>query len=132
LILIDTNVYSALLLGNKHAIEAISDAGGIVIALASVAELRYGFINGTQAAANEDILQKFLARSGILVAAPSIKTTVHYAELQLLCKKSGRALSQNDIWIAATAKENGYKLLTFDKDFEVFEGLFGKDLKILA
>jgi PIN domain. len=47
-----------------------------------------------------------------------------------VCKK-GRVLSQNDIWIAALAKETGGTLATFDKDFKALSDIFGDKLLIL-
>lgn len=132
MIIIDTNVYSALLLGNTSAITAISGVNEIAIPLFCVAELRYGFINGSQATTNEEKLQKFLGRTGVSVIFPTTNTSKIYAEMQLVCKNRGRALSQNDLWIAAVAIEGGYTLLTFDNDFSVFSELFGNKLKILS
>jgi tRNA(fMet)-specific endonuclease VapC len=41
-----------------------------------------------------------------------------YAQLDVLLRRSGKAVEQNDIWIAATTVATGAHLLTTDKDFD--------------
>ena len=62
---------------------------------------------------------------------PTLKTTEHYAQVQLLCQQRGEALSQNYIWIAALARETDDTLLTFDKDFTALKETLGDKLIIL-
>jgi predicted nucleic acid-binding protein len=129
--LLDTNVYSALARGVQSAAVAINHVPDLEIPLPVIAELRYGFLKGSQKDRNEQMLQKFLAQPHITVVAPTIKTTTIYAELQLHCRQRGKALSQNDIWIAALATEANDVLVTFDADFSVFADLFGEKLILL-
>lgn len=129
--LIDTNVYIALCKGNSVACEVLKSMDNIQVPLNVIAELRYGFINGSRSEQNEIILQKFLAEPRISIVKPSLKTSEYYAELQKMCRDSGRVLSHNDIWIASLARELDKKLVTFDQDFEVFKDIFGDKLIIL-
>jgi tRNA(fMet)-specific endonuclease VapC len=129
--LLDTNVYSALARGVQSAADTISRATDIEIPLPVIAELRYGFLKGSQRDRNEQTLQKFLAQPQVSVAVPTVKTTDIYANLQFHCTKKGKALSQNDIWIAALANELNEILVTFDADFSVFVPIFGDKLIIL-
>ncbi len=41
-----------------------------------------------------------------------------YAQLDTYLVRAGKAVEQNDIWIAATAIASGAHLLTTDKDFD--------------
>lgn len=128
---IDTNVYSGLVRGYRQAIDAITDAEEIKLPLPVIAELRYGFLKGSQPEKNEMTLQKFLSQPNIHIVLPSLRTTEIYAELQLYCSKRGKALSHNDIWIASLAQESDERLITFDKDFAVFSDVFGDKLVLL-
>lgn len=47
-----------------------------------------------------------------------------YADIDTWCIQNGRALGQNDRWIAATAATTGALLLTTDKNFDPLNGLF--------
>lgn len=130
--LIDTSIYGSLAKGTQSAVSAIRNAEEIKLPLPVIAELRYGFLKGSQTEKNEITLQKFLSQPNIHIASPSIKTTEIYAELQLYCIKRGKALSHNDLWIAALARETDDDLVTFDKDFSVFEEIFGNKLVLLT
>lgn len=129
--LLDTNAYSALARNVPAIVDIVSSAPGLRLPLPVIAELRYGFAKGSQPERNEQILQRFLAQPQISIVKPTLKTTEHYAALQLVCRQRGRALSQNDIWIAALAHETGDTLVTFDKDFTVLAGILRDKLVIL-
>lgn len=129
--IIDTNVYSALDNGLQSAVDILRGQKSILLPIFVVAELRYGFANGLNKTENETRLDRFLSQNGVEVSLPTLKTAEHYASLAMYCKQAGRALSQNDLWIAAIAQENGMRLVTYDKDFKVFQDIFGGKLVIL-
>ena len=66
----------------------------------------------TKAAALEDLIRD------LIVIDISDEILELYAELDFFLKRSGRAVEQNDIWIAATTVATGAHLLTTDKDFD--------------
>ena len=51
----------------------------------------------------------------------------HYAEVKLARQKKGLALDENDLWIAACAREAGATLITRDTDFRQIDGLVVED-----
>lgn len=128
---IDTNVYSALDSGNEVAVAALKLAEQLYVPIVVVAELRFGFKNGSNLQQNEAKLVKFLSQSFVETLYVTDKTAEIYAELALHCRKSGRALSQNDLWIAALALENELPFVSFDNDFAVLEQHFGEKLNVL-
>ncbi|MDZ7744526.1 MAG: type II toxin-antitoxin system VapC family toxin [Candidatus Saccharibacteria bacterium] len=129
--LIDTNVYSALNKGHQAAARLIGAQQSIYVPVVVVGELRYGFAYGTKQVENEEQLNRFIASTAVELLYISHKTTELYAELAAYCRRSGRVLSDNDLWIAALAQEHGLSLATYDKDFEVLRSEFGSRLKIL-
>lgn len=130
--LLDTNAYSALANDQQDIVDLVERESEIHIPLPVVAELRYGFLKGSRAEENERLLQRFLSQPSISIAVPTLETTTHYARLQLLCQQRGKALSQNDIWIAALAFESKDALATYERDFEVFKEILGNKLYILG
>jgi predicted nucleic acid-binding protein len=114
---LDTSFYSALANANKVAVYALKGHHDIAIPLPVIAELRYGFVKGSQREKNESLLQRFLAQPNVTVMIPSMKTTAIYADLQLYCSNKAVVLSHNDLWIASLTKEGGGILMTCDKDF---------------
>jgi tRNA(fMet)-specific endonuclease VapC len=130
--IIDTNIYSGLKNNDQPTVRVLGATNRIALPLPVVAELKYGFIKGARTTLNESMLSDFLAQRYTQVLFPSTSTCDLYAELNLYTKQKGRALSNNDIWIAALSREDGDTLLTFDRDFEVFKDIFGDKLKILS
>ena len=129
--LIDTNIYSALDRGEATVSRLLRDEPEIGVPLPVLAELRYGFALGDRAEANERTLRKFIAQPAVRVVLPGEVTTRHYAELHSFCRRSGRSLSQNDIWIAALVRETGGTLLTFDKDFAALQDLLDGGVRLI-
>lgn len=129
--IIDTNVYSALDKGRHSAISALGNNDTLHIPIVVVAELRYGFAFGSREDFNNERLSKFLAQDRVVLLALNVQTADIYAELASLCRKSGRALSNNDIWIAALAKQHNVRLATYDKDFNAFADILDDKLILL-
>jgi len=61
----------------------------------------------------QDILNRFVI---VPIELPGIMQG--YAEIDATSTKEGRSMGKNDVWIAATARVTGAKLLTTDKDFD--------------
>lgn len=129
--IIDTNIYVALYNGEQAVVDALRSALLIVVPIMVVAELRYGFMYGKKQRDNETKLDMFLAQEKVEIAYPTLKTAQIFGELSVHCRRAGRALSHNDLWIAALAYEQDLPLVTRDKDFAVFADMFGKNLVIV-
>lgn len=130
--ILDTNAYTALQMGKKEVIGILAQSNEIFLPLPVVAELRFGFLGGTKSEDNEQRLQRFLSQPAVIILEPSVRTTEKYAQVAVLCRKKGRALSHNDLWIAALALESGKNLVTYDKDFDVLTDIFAERLILLG
>lgn len=130
--IIDTNVYDAFRRGEPGLLRVSAEATQIALPLPVIAELKAGFLKGSLTGRNMNMLRVFMDQPVVSVLVPTTATADIYAVLQSLCWKQGRALSNNDIWIAALAREDDDVLVTYDKDFIVFQELFGEKLRILA
>ncbi len=129
--ILDTNTYSALKLNDGQVLGYLRKAAVIGLPLPVLAELKYGFINGAHADTNSASLHDFLSQPFVRILTPTIRTCDRYAEIRLYVKKAGRALSNNDIWIAALILEADDIFITYDKDFAVFQEMLGNKLVIL-
>lgn len=130
--ILDTNAYSALVVDAPQLIELLAHETRIALPLSVIAELRSGFLGGNRLVENTDALSHFLAQDSTDVLVPTPETTHLYAELQHYAKSRGRILSNNDIWIAALAREDGDRLVTYDRDFVIFHDIFGDKLVVLS
>lgn len=129
---LDTNFYTALAKGKEEAVAMLKGRHELCLPLPVIAELKYGFIKGSQKESNERILQRFMAQPNVSISMPTMKTTDIYSELQLHCDKNGKVLSHNDLWIAALTKESKEILVTYDQDFTALKKVMPEMLFILG
>lgn len=129
--IIDTNIYRGYTDGNKVIFAHLDEASAVLVPLAVMAEIKAGFVMGTRYTSNMRQFEAFLASSQVRIVMPNEETTDYYAQAADYCRCNGRVLSNNDLWIAATALETGERLLTCDRDFAVFQDYPGMDVVIV-
>lgn len=115
---LDTNAYRLVMDAHETAIRLVRSAERILVPVPVIAELRFGFLNGTKGRENEAYLVKFLDRPRVTVLGCDEDTAIRYAELKLQLKKQGTPIPINDVWIAALVLQHQATLLTRDSDFE--------------
>ncbi|MBL8924341.1 MAG: type II toxin-antitoxin system VapC family toxin [Myxococcaceae bacterium] len=115
---LDTNAYRLMMDAEARAVRLVKLAERILIPVPVLAELRFGFLNGTRGRENEATLIRFLDQPRVEVLRCDEDTTVRYAELKLQLKRQGTPIPINDVWIAALVLQHGATLFTRDTDFE--------------
>ena len=73
-ILLDTNGYVKLLLGEQEVLEEIGEADQIFIPTVVLGELYAGFKGGSKEKYNRKLLEKFLNKSGVVIATVNKET----------------------------------------------------------
>jgi len=122
-LLIDTNIYSHALKGDGDIVEILRKAEKIGFSVISIGELIYGFKGGVKEQKNREQLENFLDSPRAVAYHIDENTCEFYAEILNNLKRIGKPIPTNDIWIAATAFQNGLKLLTKDIHFQLIPGL---------
>ncbi len=120
---LDTNAYKALGEGNQQLAEEARTAEAVGLPMLVLGELWFGFMNGTKLRQNAATLERFLATPRVRVLEPDRQTTRVFGEIATLLRQAGIAIQQNDIWIAALCKQNGFALATRDRNFQHVLGL---------
>ena len=123
-VLIDTNIYSELLRGNKSVSELLKKPDIVAFSVISIAELLSGFKNGDKEKENLEELDQFLYSPRVVVYDIDAETSEFYAKIYDELKRSGDPIPTNDLWIAALTLQHGTKLFTLDKHFKKVRGLF--------
>jgi len=126
-LIIDTSAYSGLARGNVKIAKILSDAQQVYVPSVVIGELRAGFAFGAKRQANEKLLDRFMAEAGVSVLHIGDDTPDIFAEIYVELRKAGRPIGQNDLWIAALAREHRLALLTLDNDFS-----YVKDLELVS
>jgi tRNA(fMet)-specific endonuclease VapC len=115
---LDTYAYRLVMEGDAAAVDLVRKADRVLLPVPVVAELRFGFLNGTRGRQNEAHLVRFLDRPRVAVLACDEETAIRYAELKLQLKRQGTPIPINDVWIAALVLQHQATLFTRDADFE--------------
>jgi tRNA(fMet)-specific endonuclease VapC len=122
-LVLDTSAYSHLRAGDSRVREFIASAEIVVMPATVLGELYGAFELGTRGRENRVVLAEFLAESFVIVAPASATVARHNGRRYAALRRAGTPIPVNDMWIAATAADQGGCLLTFDRDFEQVAGL---------
>ena len=120
-ILLDTNIVIALFAGEAVVRRGVEQAEAIFIPVIALGELHYGARQSARVAANLDRLTAFAAVAAVLVCDPG--TAAAYGELKALLRAQGTPIPENDIWIAALARQHLLELASRDAHFTLIPGL---------
>jgi tRNA(fMet)-specific endonuclease VapC len=122
-ILLDTNGYAAFKQGNEEIISILQHADIVGISVIVLGELLSGFSVGSKQRENLEDLNRFLAVSRVNLYPIDETTTTFYARIYANLRKKGKPIPTNDLWIAATALQQGCKLCSFDGHFKAIDNL---------
>ena len=122
-VLIDTNAYSAFMLGAADVVEVLAHAHKLYLSSTVLGELLAGFAAGTREPKNRAELARFLDSVRVEVLAVTALTADSYALVYAGLRRKGQPMPSNDLWIAASALEHGAALLSRDAHFSQVDGL---------
>lgn len=117
-LVLDTNTYRLVMEGQHEAVRIIRTCDEVLMPVPVIAELRYGFLNGTKGRQNEAFLTRFLDAPRVEILVCDEDTTRHFATLKVQLKQRGTPIPINDVWIAALVLQHGGVLYTRDTDFD--------------
>jgi len=116
-VIMDTSAYTAFLRGSPEVKEAVQQADEIVFNPVVLGELIAGFLMGRNERKNRAILKDFLGSPRVIVAEIDEETSERYAVIVQSLRMKGTPIPTNDLWIAASAMQHGFKVLTTDKHY---------------
>jgi tRNA(fMet)-specific endonuclease VapC len=120
---LDTNRYIDFCRGETEVVERLREAERIYLPFVSLAELRAGFLCGSQARHNERVLTRFLNSPRVRVLYADEQTTHHYGRLFLQLREQATPIPTNDIWIAALVIQHSLPLFARDRHFDCLSQL---------
>jgi len=115
---LDTNRLTDLFQGDAALAERLGLCDEVWIPLIVLAEIKAGFLGGTERHRNEILLRKLLSKATVGILLPDRETAEHYARLFVQLKRAGTPVPDNDLWIAALALQHDLLLITRDKHFK--------------
>jgi tRNA(fMet)-specific endonuclease VapC len=115
---LDTNRLTDLFQGDAELADRLGECDEVWIPLIVLAEMKAGFLGGSQQHRNETLLQTFLGKPTVGILRPARETAEQYARLFVQLKRAGTPIPDNDLWIAALALEHDLQLITRDRHFD--------------
>ncbi len=122
-IVLDTNAYVAFKRGDDKIVAVIQRCPDLLICTTVLGELLAGFAAGTREARNREELSVFMQSPRVRTVVCGEITADNYALVFAALRRKGRPIPTNDLWIAASALEQGAGLLTLDLHFAEIDGL---------
>ncbi len=117
---LDSSAYIELTRGNRAVANYLAICGEIVIPAAVVAELTEGFCMARNAESQTIALGRFLDRPNVRFRAADYAVAARYGFIARQLRRKGTPLPVNDVWIAATALEEGASIVSYDRHFDEF------------
>ncbi len=114
-ILLDTNIISAWLKGEKIIANKIDEASEVYISVIVLGELYYGAQYSTKVEDNLKNIKKITKHYQILNTDE--ETASIYGKIKASLREKGKPIPENDIWIATLAMQHELILITRDKHF---------------
>ena len=122
-IVLDTNAYTRLLIGEEDVLDIIGTADTIYMSIFVLGELYAGFAGGRKERKNKETLNRFLLKPTAKILNATAETAEVFGKVKQNLKKAGTPIPINDVWIAAHAIETGSTIITYDSHFKNVAGL---------
>jgi tRNA(fMet)-specific endonuclease VapC len=119
--LLDTNIVVAFLTEDRQVQERIDAVPELLIPMVVLGELYYGAAHSGRPQQNAAMIETF-ARSCVLLGIDP-RTAQLYGSLKAEQRRKGRPIPENDLWIAACARQHNLVLVTRDRHFDQVAGL---------
>lgn len=120
-VLLDTNIVIALLAGEQVVVGRAAQALHVYLSSIVIGELFFGAFRSGRVEANLARLEQFA--TGRVVLPCDRVTARHYGALKQDLRTQGRPIPENDLWIAAIARQCGLTLVSRDTHFTAIAGL---------
>jgi tRNA(fMet)-specific endonuclease VapC len=122
-IVLDTNAYTRLLIGEQDVLDIIGTADTIYMSIFVLGELYAGFAGGRKERENKETLNRFLLKPTAKILNATAETAEVFGKVKQNLKKAATPIPINDVWIAAHAIETGSTIITYDSHFKNVAGL---------
>ena len=118
--LLDTNIVIAIFATDAAVKRGLEGADEVFVPSVVLGELYYGARKSTRMEENVLRIDQFALNNAALTC--DTETARHYGTIKYGLKVKGRPLPENDIWIAAIAKQYDLTLVSRDSHFNDIEG----------
>jgi len=115
-VILDTNAVSALLAGDAALGEVLAETERHHLPVIVIGEYRYGLLGSRFRAHLQSLLETLIRES--LVLGVDEATAALYSQVRDELRRKGRPIPENDIWIAALARQHRQPIVSRDGHFD--------------
>lgn len=119
--ILDTNAVTALFEGDQALARRLASRDRHHLPVIVVGEYLFG-VQGSRACGTLGRLLAMLVEQSEILAIDS-DTARAYAEVRHQLKKDGRPIPENDVWIAALARQHDLPIVSRDRHFDHVKGI---------
>jgi tRNA(fMet)-specific endonuclease VapC len=119
--LLDTNIVIALFADDTAVKDNLAKAEEVFVPSVAIGELCFGARRSWRVKENLERIDEFVANSVVLGC--DAETARRYGEIKNTLWIKGHPIPENDIWIAAIARQHDLTLTTRDTHFSEIENL---------
>jgi len=119
--ILDTNAVSALLSGEPALAPLLASSERHHLPVIVIGEYRYGLLRSRHRRTLQAFLETLIRES--LVLRVDEATAAHYGAVRSELREAGRPIPENDVWIAALARQHDQPLVSRDEHFDEVAGL---------
>jgi len=119
--LLDTNIVIALFRNEIDVRNRIAASPEVFIPAIVIGELYFGAMHSAHSQQNITRLREFVTTVSALPCDAS--TGEHFGRIKNELKGKGRPIPENDIWIAAVARQHDLTIVTRDQHFNEIDGV---------
>jgi len=119
--ILDTNAISAIAEKDEGIMEVIATASFLALSFIGYAEFRYGLLGARRPTEGIRLLAELAASLPLLL--PDAESLEQYAQIKDELKRNDRPIPDNDIWIAALARQHSIPVLSRDRHFDFVTGV---------
>ncbi|MGD0898470.1 MAG: type II toxin-antitoxin system VapC family toxin, partial [Thermoguttaceae bacterium] len=113
--LLDTNVVIRLLRGDVDIRDRIAQQSRILVPVIAIGEVYFGAMKAARAGDNLRRINRFLTQVAVLEC--NAASAYEYGLIRHELRIAGRPIPENDIWIAAAARQHDLTLVSRDSHF---------------
>ena len=114
--ILDTNAISALFADDPGLTSVLGGTDRHHLPTVVVGEYRYGLMRSRDRGVLAELLDELIEAS--LVLPIDLATTGHYAAVRDALRARGTPIPENDVWIAALARQHGLAVVSRDAHFD--------------
>jgi tRNA(fMet)-specific endonuclease VapC len=115
-VILDTNAVSALFVGDSALGEVLSGEERHHLPVIVIGEYRYGLLGSHRREHLEKLLAALIRESIVLLVDE--KTADAYSHVRAELRRKGKPIPENDIWIAALARQHNQTVISRDDHFD--------------